>query len=86
MAGLPLALRYLLRAGRSDASWLVVLGFPLIYGVVLLWGFYNFCLSLVILLWALGYWRRMQPGGRPGAVAALAVLLTLLFLAHRSLT
>ncbi|NML67344.1 hypothetical protein HHL22_19250 [Hymenobacter sp. RP-2-7] len=83
VAGLPLALRYLLGALRPDASWLAVLSFPLIYSVVLLWGFYNFCLSIVILLWALGYWlRQVRPGRTLGSVAALAGLLTLLFLAH----
>ena len=83
VAGLPLALRYLLRALQPDAAWLAVLGFPLIYSVVLAWGFYNFCLSLAILLWAAGYWQRwLQGGGRPSAVAALAGLLALLYLAH----
>ena len=82
IAGLPLTLRYLLRAIRPEAGWLVVLGFPFIYSVVLLWGFYNFCLSLTLLLGVVGYWLRHAGRAGPRPVVALAGLLALLFAAH----
>ena len=83
MAGLPLALRYLLRAIEPGSGWLVVLGFPFVYSVVLVWGFYNFCLSLVVLLWVVGYWlRHASQLGRPGRLGTLMGLLALLFAAH----
>lgn len=80
--GLPLALRYALRALPTGADWLAILGFPFIYSVVLLWGFYNFCLSLVLLLVALGYWQRHAGRWRPTTILGLAAVLTLLYFAH----
>ncbi|MCC3154085.1 hypothetical protein Q3A66_14255 [Hymenobacter sp. BT770] len=85
VAGLPLAVRYLLQSWQPAAGFLAVLAFPLIYSVVLQWGFYNFCLSMVVLLLALGYWKRHLAGvARPGArhIAGLVGLVTLLYLAH----
>lgn len=83
VAGLPLALRYALRSTRqAGVGWLAILGFPLVYSVVLLWGFYNFCLSLVLLLLANGYWQRHTGRWRPATIVGLAGLLTLLYAAH----
>lgn len=82
VVGLPLALRYLLRAIRPESGWLVILGFPFIYSVVLVWGFYNFCFSLALLLWVLGYWIRCAGSWRPVTVVGLAMLLLVLYAAH----
>jgi hypothetical protein len=83
VVGLPLALRYALRsAGQAGTGWLAVLGFPLVYSVVLVWGFYNFCLSLILLLLASGYWQRHTGRWRPATLAGFAGLLTLLYTAH----
>lgn len=83
VVGLPLALRYALRsAGQAGTGWLAVLGFPLVYSVVLVWGFYNFCLSLLLLLLASGYWQRHTGRWRPATLAGFAGLLTLLYTAH----
>ena len=82
VAGLPLALRYLLRANQQAAGWLVVLGFPFIYSALFLWGFYNFCLSLVLLLLALGYWQRLNRTGQRAGIGGLVVLITLLYAAN----
>lgn len=83
VVGLPLALRYALRSARqAGAGWLAVLGFPFVYSVVLVWGFYNFCLSLVLLLLASGYWQRHTGRWRAATIIGLAGLLTLLYTAH----
>ena len=85
VAGLPLAVRYLVRSWQPKAGFLAVLAFPFIYSVALQWGFYNFCLSMVLLLWTLGYWKRHLAGPTwPGLrrVAALMGLITLVYLAH----
>lgn len=82
VVGLPLALRYSLRAGRQESAWLAVLGFPFIYSVVLVWGFYNFCLGLVLLLLVVGYWQRHTGRWRPATIIGLAALLLLLYAAH----
>jgi hypothetical protein len=82
VVGLPLALRYALRANHASAGWLVALGFPFIYSVVLVWGFYNFCLSIVVLLVALGYWQRHTGKWHFKSGLGLAGILTLLYAAH----
>lgn len=83
VVGLPLTLRYALRsAGQRGTDWLAILSFPFVYSVVLVWGFYNFCLSLLLLLLASGYWQRRTGRWRPATIAGLAGLLTLLYAAH----
>lgn len=82
VVGLPLALRYALRANHASAGWVVALGFPFIYSVVLIWGFYNFCLSIVVLLVALGYWQRHTGKWQLKNGLSLAGILTLLYAAH----
>lgn len=84
VVGLPLAMRYLIRSWQPAAGFLATLVFPLIYSVVFLFGFYNFCLSLVMLLLVLGYWKRhVAPANRSvRAVGVLAALMTLLYFSH----
>ena len=82
--GLPWALRYMLRAWQPRAGFLALLAFPLIYSSVFQYGFYNFCLSIVLLLVILGYWRLhlYQLGWAPRRIAGLALWLLLLYFAH----
>ena len=84
VAGLPIALRYWLRSWQPAAKFLAVLGLPFVYSMVFQFGFYNFCLSLVLLLVVLGYWRRHLYTSRwaPCRVAGLAGWLTLLYFSH----
>jgi hypothetical protein len=83
VVGLPLALRYALRGmGQMGTGWVAILCFPFIYSVVLLWGFYNFCLSLGVMLIVLGYWQRHTTKWKPTTVAGLLGLFTLLYTAH----
>jgi hypothetical protein len=84
VAGLPLAMRYLLRAWQPAAGFLAVLVLPFVYSMVLQFGFYNFCLSLVLLLVVLGYWRRHVafPQERGRRTLGLALWVTGLYFAH----
>ncbi len=85
VAGMPLALRYLVRSWQPAAGFLAVLAFPFVYSAVFQWGFYNFCLGLVLVLLSLGYWKRHLAGaaGLPKRrVAGLLGLVTLLYMAH----
>jgi hypothetical protein len=83
VVGLPFALRYAIRsAGQAGAGWLALLGFPFVYSVVLVWGFYNFCLSLVLLLLSVGYWQRHTGKWQSATLAGLTGLLTMLYAAH----
>jgi len=83
VVGLPLALRYALRSSKQvGAGWVAILGYPFVYSVVLVWGFYNFCLSLALFLLAIGYWQRHTGRWRLASVAGFAGLVTLVYAAH----
>jgi hypothetical protein len=82
--GLPLAVRYMVRAWQPTASFLSLLAFPFVYSTVFQYGFYNFCLSLILLLVVVGFWRRHLYASplswKP--IAGLAGLLLLLYFSH----
>jgi hypothetical protein len=83
IAGLPLSLRYALRSSKQvGVGWVAILGYPFVYSVVLVWGFYNFCLSLALFLVALGYWQRHTGRWRPASLAGFTGLVTLIYAAH----
>lgn len=84
VVGLPLALRYVVRAWRPGAGFLALLAFPLVYSAVFQYGFYNFCLSVVLFLVVLGYWRRHFFARLPTLrhVVGLVSLLLVLYFAH----
>ena len=73
--GLPLAALYALRGVRPDAGFLATLVVPFTYGFLFWMGFYNFCVSLVAFLVAVGFWLRH--GERPG-LGRMFVLAALL--------
>jgi len=80
--GLPLAAAYAFRALRPDSAPLAVLAFPFLSNCLLHYGFYNFCLSMVLFFVVLGYWLRRRAGAGWRATAALAALLVLLYGCH----
>lgn len=74
----PVAVRYAVRGIRKQATPLAFLAFPMIYSYVFAQGFYNFCLSIPVFFFVVGYWVRNRdrlniPRGL--ALAALAMLL-----------
>jgi len=78
---LPLAMRYAVTARNPGNRYAPLLVFPFIHGTALLAGWYNFSISLVVWLFALGFWLRHGKGGRPLA-PTLALLFLLLYLSH----
>jgi len=84
VAGLPFAVRYLVASWQPQAAFLSVLSFPLIYSVVFQFGFYNFCLSLALLLWVIGYWKRHLSvvEAKWQSVWGLMLRVSLLYAAH----
>ena len=82
IVGLPLAFAYALRAIRPGAASAAILITPFTYSYVLHTGFYNFCLSLVVLLVVLGYWMRHRERMTIGRMAAFAGLMLLLYMTH----
>jgi hypothetical protein len=78
---LPLAMRYAVAARNPGNHYAPLLVFPFVHGTALLAGWYNFSISLVVWLFALGFWLRHGQGGRPLA-PTLSLLFLLLYLAH----
>lgn len=79
----PLAVRYALGGMQvKGATRLAILTFPVIYTFVLYKGFYNFCASLPLYFFLLGYWLRNRDALTPAAILALAALSFLLYAAH----
>lgn len=78
----PLAVRYALRAIKPQASWLTLAAFPFIYSFVLYKGFYNFCASLPLYFFMLGFWLRRRDKLSAPATLLLVLLSLLLYAAH----
>lgn len=80
--GTPLALRYALRAVRSESAWLAIAGLPLAFGYLYFYGFWNYCLAIALALVCVGLTLRVAPSWPARSTAALAALLTLTWLTH----
>jgi hypothetical protein len=79
---LPLGLRYALEGVRPGAGWLAVLGFPFVGNFLFHLGFYNFCWSLALYTFVVGYYvRHWEPFGVRQTLV-LAVLALLLYFCH----
>jgi hypothetical protein len=75
---LPLGARYAVRAIRRQATPLAYLAFPMIYSYAFAQGFYNFCLSMAVFFFVVGYWigNRDRLDFRRGlTLAGLALVL-----------
>jgi hypothetical protein len=83
IAGFALAFRRLMFTVSPQPRVMSYFAFPVIYNVVFLFGFYNFCLGMVLLLIVLNCWLRysIQPT-RAGALWLL-LTLTLLWFSHQ---
>jgi hypothetical protein len=79
---LPLALAYALRAVRPGGGPAALLAFPFLHNLFFHMGFYNFCYSLPLFFFTLGYWLRHREQFTAGRAAVLAGLGLLLFFCH----
>lgn len=79
---LPVALRWALRGVDPRSGWLAVLGVPFATGYLLLYGFYNFCLGLGLMLLCVGLVLHRRRGWTVRSALALAALLLLTWSAH----
>jgi hypothetical protein len=82
LVALPLALAFALMAIRRDAAFLAILALPLAPNYLFHMGFLNFCLSVPLGLFALGYGLRLRVIDRPLRYGALAMLLLITSMAH----
>jgi hypothetical protein len=55
---LPLSFRYLVGQINPASSFISLLIFPFVYNITFYLGFFNFCFSLVLFFYALGYWLK----------------------------
>ena len=78
----PLAVRYAVRSIRRSASPLAFLAFPMVYSYLFAQGFYNFCLSIAVFFFVVGYWIRHRDELNAWRGAVLAGLGLLLYACH----
>jgi len=75
--------RYLLRSVHRDNGFLAFLFFPLLFTQPFQQGFYNYCLSLALLCWTLGYYLRRRDRMHEARVQLmLSVLLLMTAFSH----
>jgi hypothetical protein len=67
---------------QGEPRWTALLGFPFVYNHLFQFGFYNFCASLALFCWILGFWWRRRE--RPDLACAIGVnlLLWLCYFSH----
>jgi hypothetical protein len=79
---LPLSSVYALRAIQAKAGWLCILLIPFGGNYLLHLGFYNFCYSLPVFFFFIGYWLRTREGFTFGGIVVLALLSLTLYFCH----
>ncbi|HID63287.1 MAG TPA: hypothetical protein EYP49_11190, partial [Anaerolineae bacterium] len=80
----PLSIFYLLNAVDSNKLLLGLFGFPLTYSWFFNMGFLNFCFSLPLYFFAVGFWWKTRSGqrNRVKRMIVLGLLTLLIYLAH----
>lgn len=73
---------YLLNAVEGGRTPLVFIGFPFIYNYPLLMGFYNFSLSVALLMFVIGYWWKHFDAFGMKNMVVLGLLLVVLYFCH----
>jgi hypothetical protein len=71
-----------LNAVEVGRTPLVFIGFPFIYNYLLLMGFYNYSLSVALLMLVMGYWWKHSATFGVRDMAILGLLLVLLYFCH----
>ncbi len=79
---LPLAFRYAIRSIRPDSGGIEFMIFPFVYNSHFHWGFFNFCYSLALFLFVVGYWLRHKSHMTALRTACWSALIVLLYFAN----
>jgi hypothetical protein len=79
---LPFSVRYALHAVRPGSEFLALLSLPLLHNLFYHLGFYNFCYSLPVFFYVVGYWMRHQGHFTLRHTFVLALLALLLYFCH----
>ena len=79
---LPISVRFVLGIIEPGARFLSILIFPLVYSVPLHAGLYNFCCSLPVFFFTLGYWIKHRGAFSFRNAINLGILLLILYFCH----
>ncbi len=79
---LPISVRFVLGLIEPRARFLSILIFPLVYSVPLHAGLYNFCCSLPVFFFTLGYWIKHRESFSIRNAIGLGLLLLILYFCH----
>lgn len=79
---LPLSARYLVRSAGVSFRPLEYIGFAMVYNPCFWDGYVDFCLSVAIAQFAIGYWIRTREVVRPRNAAAYLTLALLTYFTH----
>ncbi len=75
--------RYLIRSIKTENAFLSFLFYPFLFTLPFQQGFYNYCLSLALLFWAVGFFIRLQKKMHRTSILLISSLLVLsVTLAH----
>ncbi len=83
LAGTPFAFRALVNAISPEKTLLSFLVFPFTHSMFFFFGFFNFCMGIMVLLFTLSYWVRLE--NKPITfrhTALLALLIALNYFSH----
>ncbi len=79
---MAISMLYLLNAVEGGRTPLVFIGFPFIYNYLFLMGFYNFSLSVALLVMVMGYWWKHFGTFSVKDMLVLGLLLVVLYFCH----
>jgi hypothetical protein len=73
---------YLVGSVQSEQRWVAFLAFPFVHNYLFQFGFYNFCLSLALFPWILGFWWRRREKPDLSYAIGINLLLWLCWFSH----
>src|SRR5262249_31094890 len=79
---LPLSVRYAVRNIRPDAGFVALLAFPFVPNLFFHMGFHNFCYSLPLFFFVVGYWLKHRTEFTWRRTAILGLLGLILYFCH----
>lgn len=79
---LPLGVLYAARGVDRQSGWVALLALPFTFNFLFHCGFYNFCLSLALSLFLLGYWLRRRENFNWTHTAVMVAMTLVVFAAH----
>jgi hypothetical protein len=82
LLGLVYAFRYLIISINGKSSILSFLVFPFGYTSLFMLGYYNYSIAIAVMMWALGYWIRIENKLSAPRLLGFSLLVILLYYSH----